>query len=89
MIVVNFDLSAFDSGHNNICFPFFFQLQSQMHQTQAGPGGSAMTPEEIHEFFARQHSNLQQKASPPPQNFGSGNSSAGNSSHSTLHHRNS
>jgi len=68
---------------------FLQGLQSQMHQTQAGPGGSAMTPEEIQEFFARQHGKLPQKASPPPQNFGSGNSSAGNSSHSTLHHRNS
>lgn len=68
-----------------------FQLQTKMRETQSS-GGAAMTPQEIQEFFARQHQgNQSMHRQPSPQDMRNDSSFSGSGpgSQPTLHQRHS
>ncbi|XP_024393855.1 uncharacterized protein [Physcomitrium patens] len=67
----------------------FQQLQTKMRETQSS-GGAAMTPQEIQDFFARQHQGNQSMGrQPSPQDMRNDSSSSGSrpGSQPTLHQR--
>ena len=70
-------------------FVIILQLQTKMHEAQTS-GGAAMTPQEIQEFFARQHQTPQPKDNQSSQQYmrdDSGTSGNRSGSQPSLHQR--